>query len=86
DRLTLLAENLTLVGATARVEGDDLVVEGSDVPLAGIVGTEGDHRIAMAFQVLGLAPGCAITVDDPGCADVSFPGFAATLADLEARR
>jgi len=86
DRLALLAENLTRVGATARVEGDDLVVEGSDVPLAGAVVTEGDHRIAMAFQVLGLAPGCAITVDDPDCADVSFPGFAATLADLEARR
>lgn len=86
DRLTLLAENLSRVGASARVEGDDLVVVGSDAPLAGTAVTEGDHRIAMAFQVLGLAPGAAIAVDDPACADVSFPGFAAVLADLGVRR
>jgi len=29
----------------------------------------------MAFGILGAVPGNSITVDDPGCAIVSFPGF-----------
>jgi 3-phosphoshikimate 1-carboxyvinyltransferase len=86
DRLDLLARNLTGLGAAAVIEGDDLVITGADRPLKGKVETAGDHRIAMAFQVLGLAPRCRITVDDPACADVSFPGFGGVLDDMAARR
>lgn len=84
DRLALLATNLTAVGAVARVEGDDLVVVGTDRPLAGRVTTQGDHRIAMAFAVLGCTPRQRIEVDDLGCAAVSFPDFDAQLARLTA--
>lgn len=86
DRLTLLARNLTAIGADARVEEDDLVVTGSTKPLSGRVVTEHDHRIAMAFQVLGLSRGCAIEVDDPASAAVSFPGFADQVEILRRRR
>lgn len=82
DRLALMATNLRTVGVEAEVQGDDLLVTGTDRPLKGRVVTHGDHRIAMAFQVLGFAPKQRITVDDPACADVSFPGFTATLAGL----
>lgn len=85
DRLSLMAANLRAVGVEAEVQGDDLLVTGSDRPLKGRVVTHGDHRIAMAFQVLGSAPGQRIRVDDPSCADVSFPGFATTLAGIRAR-
>jgi 3-phosphoshikimate 1-carboxyvinyltransferase len=44
--------------------------------------THGDHRIAMAFAVLGTLPGARIEVDNPACAAVSFPGFADHLAAL----
>ncbi|MGW0900565.1 3-phosphoshikimate 1-carboxyvinyltransferase, partial [Streptomyces goshikiensis] len=33
-----------------------------------------DHRIAMAFSVLGLRTG-GITLDDPACVAKTFPGF-----------
>jgi 3-phosphoshikimate 1-carboxyvinyltransferase len=82
DRLTLIAQNLRAIGATASVEGDDLIVAGSDRPYAGRVITRGDHRIAMAFAVLGSQPGSRIRVDNPGCASVSFPGFEQSLAAL----
>jgi 5-enolpyruvylshikimate-3-phosphate synthase len=36
----------------------------------------------MAFGALGVAPGCAITVDDAECVDVSFPGFWDALAEV----
>ena len=39
-----------------------------------------DHRIAMAFGVLGALGGHDVSVDDPGVAEVSFPGFWELLA------
>lgn len=79
DRLRLLGDNLRAVGVSAEVEGNTLWVTGGDGPLAGRVRTDGDHRIAMAFAVLGTVHGARITVDDPDCAGVSFPDFHETL-------
>jgi 3-phosphoshikimate 1-carboxyvinyltransferase len=75
DRLALLATNLQRLGYRASGEGNTLVVEGSDHPPRGRIRTDGDHRIAMAFGVLGSVPGAGITIDDPRCVAVSFPGF-----------
>jgi 3-phosphoshikimate 1-carboxyvinyltransferase len=86
DRLGLLAANLRAVGAAATVEGDTLSIEGSERPPRGAVRTEGDHRIAMAFAVLGTTPGAKIRIDDIACAAVSFPGFEETLRSIDARR
>ena len=82
DRLSLIARNLTALGAKALVEGDDLIVTGSDRPPRGKVVTEGDHRIAMAFAVLGGVKGAKVQIDNMQCADVSFPGFATTLRTM----
>jgi 3-phosphoshikimate 1-carboxyvinyltransferase len=85
DRLGLIAENLRAVGADAEVVGEDLVVAGTERVPRGKVRTAGDHRLAMAFAVLGTVPGARIRVDDMTCAAVSFPGFPATLRGIAAR-
>jgi 3-phosphoshikimate 1-carboxyvinyltransferase len=85
DRLGLIAENLRAIGADAVVVGDDLFVEGSDRVPRGKVLTAADHRLAMAFAVLGTVPGARIRVDDMTCAAVSFPGFPATLRSIGVR-
>lgn len=82
DRLTLIARNLQAIGVVAAIEGDDLLVTGTDAPLAGRVVTEGDHRIAMAFTVLGSSGRARLRIDDPDCAAVSFPGFSGALRRL----
>lgn len=79
DRLGLIAANLRAVGATAEVSGDDLHVTGGDAPPRGAVRTAADHRLAMAFAVLGTLPGARVRIDDMACAAVSFPEFPATL-------
>jgi 3-phosphoshikimate 1-carboxyvinyltransferase len=84
DRLGLLAENLRAVGAQAEVQGDDLLVEGGEQPPAGAVRTAADHRLAMAFAVLGTVPGARVQIDDLTCAAVSFPGFPETLSRVSA--
>ena len=79
DRLALIADNLRAVGSRAEVVGDDLHVTGGDAPPRGAVRTAGDHRLAMAFKVLGTLPGARVRIDDMACAAVSFPDFPGTL-------
>src|SRR5207245_2831085 len=57
DRLAGIAEGLQRCGVRVTVEADDLIVEGAGKPPAGgaRIETRLDHRIAMAFLVLGLA-------------------------------
>lgn len=85
DRLGLIAANLRALGTEAEVSGDDLAVTGSDVPPRGSVKTAGDHRLAMAFAVLGTVPGARVRIDDLECAEVSFPRFPETLRSLGRR-
>lgn len=80
DRLAALSTNLRRIGVRVEELPDGLEIEGTRAPLAGTVSCHRDHRIAMAFGVLGATPGCDIQVDDPGVADVSFPGFWRLLA------
>ena len=75
DRIATIVANLAAIGATAEELSDGFRVTGSDGPLQGQVRTDGDHRIAMAFGVLGAASRDQISVDDPDCVGVSFPGF-----------
>jgi 3-phosphoshikimate 1-carboxyvinyltransferase len=82
DRISLMASNLQALGIACEEVEDGLWVRGSASPLIGTVRTSGDHRIAMAFGALGRAPGCDISVDDPNCVAVSFPGFWRALEDV----
>ena len=85
DRLELIAENLRSIGVEAAVESDDLFVEGTESPPMGNVRTAADHRLAMAFAVLGTVPGARIRIDDVACAAVSFPNFSETLRSIRHR-
>ncbi|HEX6536253.1 MAG TPA: 3-phosphoshikimate 1-carboxyvinyltransferase [Gemmatimonadaceae bacterium] len=75
DRIATVVGNLRALGVEAEERSDGLVVSGSDRPLRGSVVTRGDHRIAMAFGVLGALAGNEVTIDDPACVSVSYPGF-----------
>jgi 3-phosphoshikimate 1-carboxyvinyltransferase len=85
DRLGLIAENLRAVGAEAEVQGEDLIVQGGQYRPKGVVRTEGDHRLAMAFAVLQIVPGANVEIDNMDCAAVSFPGFADALRSIHQR-
>ncbi|HZS60876.1 MAG TPA: 3-phosphoshikimate 1-carboxyvinyltransferase [Gemmatimonadaceae bacterium] len=82
DRIAATVANLREVGVQAEERPDGMVVVGSDAPLKGRVVTRGDHRIAMAFGILGRRRGNVIEVDDPDCVAVSFPSFWRTLDEV----
>ena len=87
DRLSSVAAGLSANGVRHEMGADFLVVEGSGKPPAGggLVQTHLDHRIAMAFLVLGLAARDPVAVDDGSPIDTSFPGFAGLMNGLGAR-
>jgi len=86
DRIDAMVRNLRSLGVEVDEFDDGLEVVGSDRPLEGRIQTFGDHRIAMAFGVLGALPGNRIIVDEPGVAAVSFPGFWELLKTLSGER
>ncbi|MEQ8505636.1 MAG: 3-phosphoshikimate 1-carboxyvinyltransferase [Rhodospirillales bacterium] len=87
DRLAAVARGLAAAGITVE-EGDDyLVVQGSggSAPRGGCtVEVDLDHRIAMAFLVLGLVAENPVTIDDGDAMATSFPGFADMMNGLGA--
>ena len=80
DRIAAVVANLRAIGATAEELPDGLRITGSDRPVSGRVVTHGDHRIAMAFGILGALPGNSIEIDDRDCVAVSYPAFWKHLA------
>lgn len=87
DRLALLSELAHSFGGRADVEGDALVVHGPRARrCAGDrvhVRTDGDHRIAMAAQVLARLDGVQPYLDDDAAVHTSFPGFERALDSLD---
>jgi 3-phosphoshikimate 1-carboxyvinyltransferase len=75
DRIAAVVDNLRRLGARAEELPDGMVVQGGGARLRGRVVTHRDHRLAMAFGVLGALPGNEIDVDEPGCVGVSYPRF-----------
>lgn len=87
DRLAAVADGLSANGVAYLVDGDDLVVHGTGEPArgGGTVATHLDHRIAMAFLVMGLATPEPVTVDDGAMIATSFPSFLPTMQALGGR-
>lgn len=89
DRITVMAEALTVAGARVTETEDGLIIEGSGgEPLRGSansrVKTHLDHRIAMSMAVAGLASRDGVLVDDTRPIATSFPAFENLLGGLAA--
>jgi 3-phosphoshikimate 1-carboxyvinyltransferase len=74
DRIAAMAAGLMALGVDARETPDGMVVRGGGLR-GGVVESLGDHRIAMAFAMAGLAAAGEITIRDCKNVDTSFPGF-----------
>lgn len=92
DRLAAVVDGLDANGVENEhgkdEDGEDwLKVVGNPgaVPGGGTVVTHLDHRIAMAFLVMGLASANPVTVDDGRVIATSFPAFEGLMSDLGAR-
>jgi 3-phosphoshikimate 1-carboxyvinyltransferase len=89
DRIALMAAGLRTCGVSIEEEPEGLIVAGTKGTNRAVTGgatiaTQGDHRIAMSFLVLGLAASEPVMVDEADMIATSFPGFAALMGKLGA--
>lgn len=84
DRLAATCDLLTGNGVNARIEGDDLIIEGGTPEGGGKVEARHDHRIAMAGLVFGLAARQPVSVDDVSMIATSYPAFIKDMTALGA--
>jgi 3-phosphoshikimate 1-carboxyvinyltransferase len=75
NRLELIASNLRNVGVKAETQGNDLHVEGTHKPPRGKIETAKDHRLAMAFAVLGTVGGAHVALSEKKSVAISYPDF-----------
>ena len=81
DRLAALAVHLRALGVEVEEFADGLAISGGRV-LGGIVDAGGDHRIAMAFAILGTRAQGPVTIAGAREISTSYPGFVETLRAL----
>jgi len=85
DRLGAIVAGLTACGVSAVADGDSLRIFGRGTVRGGAtISTQGDHRIAMAFLVLGLGADQPVEVDDAEMIGSSFPGFVEVMKSIGA--
>ena len=83
DRISVVVSNLRAIGADAEEKRDGFrITGGARRSFRGRVVTHGDHRIAMAFGVLGYLDGNDIEIDDRDCVGISYPDFWTDLDSL----
>jgi 3-phosphoshikimate 1-carboxyvinyltransferase len=77
DRLELIRYNLVNCGVNCKVEGDDLFIfpKKNYIVKNKNIRTDYDHRIAMAFSVMGSKLNNNLIIEDSNSIDTSFPNF-----------
>ena len=86
DRLIAVARGLAACGVQVAVDDETLTVHGAGGPVPGgaRIQADLDHRVAMAFLVLGLGAKAPVEIDDAATIDTSFPDFAGLMRGLGA--
>ena len=75
DRIKAVVENLKKVGVEVQELEDGMIIKGKSRIKGGYVDSYKDHRIAMAFSILGLISEDGIKIKDADCAYISYPEF-----------
>jgi 3-phosphoshikimate 1-carboxyvinyltransferase len=81
DRITATCAELARLGVDVQEYPDGMMIHPCAAIRPGCVQTYNDHRMAMAFSLIGLAiPG--IVIDNPACVSKTFPDFFTVLETL----
>ena len=82
DRISALAAGIRAMGGDVEEFPDGFHVRGARRLTGGRPEAAGDHRLAMAFAIAGLAASGDTFVSGAEAVDVSYPGFFETLNTL----
>ena len=84
NRIAAVVSELRRCGVDASEDPDGFTVSPRQTPTGAVIRTYDDHRLAMAFSVLGLAVG-GMKIENPDCTAKTFPNFYQTLDSLRSK-
>ncbi len=83
DRVAVMVENLTSLGATVTEQPDGMIIEGpTKVIPTKTIRSYGDHRIAMSMSILSIFAEEPVCIGNVACVDTSYPEFWDQLSNL----
>ena len=83
DRIAVMTENLTAMGAKVTATNDGMIIEGG-YPLHGaVIDSHLDHRIAMSFAVAALNADGETEILGADCVNISYPAFYRDLEEMQ---
>jgi len=82
DRITALVAGFRALGVDAVERPDGFVIDGRAQASGGRADAVGDHRLVMAFAIVGLAARGQTVIDSADSVAVSYPSFEADLHQL----
>lgn len=80
DRVAAVNEGLKRMGISVSEEKDTMFITGA-VPQGAVIDSMGDHRIAMAFSILGVMAGNTV-IEGAECVSKTYPEFWNVLKSL----
>ncbi|HHU72702.1 MAG TPA: 3-phosphoshikimate 1-carboxyvinyltransferase, partial [Clostridiales bacterium] len=85
NRIDVMVENLSKMGADITATEDGMIIRGGRSLHGATVESKLDHRIAMSFAIASLMAEGDTEIIDADCVDISYPQFYEDLERLKAR-
>lgn len=82
NRIDVMVENLSKMGADITATEDGMVIHGGKPLHGAAIDSKADHRIAMSFSVAGLVAECSTEIIGAECVDISYPHFYSDIKSL----
>jgi len=84
DRIAIISRELKKIGLNIEEKEDGLIIRNSEELRPAELNSESDHRLFMAFTIVGMCVG-ECTVSDPDSVKVSYPEFVSDLVNTGAK-
>ena len=82
NRIDVMVQNLTAMGAHVTATDDGMIIEGGHPLHGAVIDSKLDHRIAMTFAITALASDGETEITGADCVKISYPGFYEDLSML----
>ena len=82
NRIDVMVQNLTAMGAHVTATDDGMIIEGGHPLHGAVIDSKLDHRIAMTFAITSLASDGETEITGADCVKISYPGFYEDLSML----
>ena len=84
DRIAIISKELKKIGLDVEEKDDGMILRKSSELHPAELNSENDHRLFMAFSIVGMFVG-ECTVSDPDAVKVSYPEFISDLVNTGAK-